>query len=273
MLNRTGTIRQNMLYLDESYDRLKLLRGAYEDETAYVIATGPSLGNHDIDKLKEFLSDKFVLGVKQSYDVYGDVIDIHLMNFCNYKGYVYDNKTIVSWIVYMQAQPHYILENNIECDFMMPLTRNHAGYENTIAHQRDFESLLIDKSFERPWGSGMMYDSALPLALYCGCKKIVTIGWDIGVLNDTDKGKSHVKYDHFYSEGADGEKTKYDENVMRTPVGGSSGMSFDETKMVVDSTEDLHYFLESIGVELNIVSDRNPAYKGIKRIELEECYE
>jgi hypothetical protein len=118
-----------------------------------------------------------------------------------------------------------------------------------------------------------MYESALPIALYCGCKKIVTIGWDIGILDSKNEGKAHIKYDHFYSEGTDGEKTKYSEHVMKTPVGGSAGMSHDETKMVVDSTEDLHKFLESIGVELNIVSDRNPAFNKIKRIELEECNE
>ena len=270
MLKRTSHIRQKMLLLDESFDRLQLLKDKYKDKTAYILATGPSLGNHNVNKLKEFLSDKFVLGIKQSYDLYRDVTDIHLMNFCNYKDYNYNEDTIVSWIVYMQNQPHYILQNNITCDFMMPLVRNHAGYENTIAYRRDFDSLLIDKSFERPWGSGIMYESALPIALYCGCKKIVTIGWDIGILDSKNKGKAHIKYDHFYSEGVDGEKTKYGEHVIKTPVGGSAGMSHDETRMVVDSTEDLHKFLESIGVELNIVSDRNPASDKIKRIELDE---
>ena len=154
---------------------------------------------------------------------------------------------------------------------MMPLIRNHAGYENTLANKRDFENMLIEKSFERPWGSGIMYEAGLPMAIHCGSKKIVTIGWDIGDLNKDDKGKSFIKYDHFYAYGKDMEKTEYDGiNVQKLPVGGSSGMSFDETQMVVDSTEDLHYFLESIGVELNIVSDRNPASDKIKRIELKE---
>ena len=98
------------------------------------------------------------------------------------------------------------------------------------------------------------------------------MGWDIGVLNKGDEGKNFIKYDHFYADGKDMGKTEYDGiKVQKLTTGGSSGMSFDETQMVVDSTEDLHYFLESIGVELNIISDRNPAYKGIKRITLEDC--
>ena len=273
MLNRTGTIRQNMLYLDESYDRLKLLRGAYEDETAYVIATGPSLGNHDIDKLKEFLSDKFVIGMKQTYDLIDDVIDIHLLNFTNCKLYDYgtNDKTIAVWIVSMPDQIQYLMQNDLRCDVMIPLCRHYSGRENSIAAMGDFENLLIKNSFERPWGPGIMYELGFPIPFYCGSKRIVTIGWDIGDLNTEDDGKSLVKYDHIYADGVDMKKTEYDgENVQKLSVGGSGGMMYEELKMVVDSTEDLHYFLESIGVELNIVSDRNPAYNKIKRMELNE---
>lgn len=270
MLNRTKDIRQQMLQSDESFNRLQCLQNRYSDKTAYIVAPGPSLREHDEEKLRKFLSDKFVIGIKQMYDLYSEVTDIHLMNFCNYKDYEYNDSTIVSWIVFMQNQPHYLIENNMRCDFMLPLTRNWGGYENTIAYKRDFESLLIEKTFERPWGSGIMYESGLPIALYAGCKKIVTIGWDIGVLNEEDKGKKFVRYDHFYADGKDGSKTEYDGvNVIKLPVGGSAGMSYDETKMVIDSTEDLHHFLEGIGVELNICSSINPSSDKIKRIELD----
>ena len=47
-------------------------------------------------------------------------------------------------------------------------------------------------------------------------------------------------------------------------------MSYEETKILIDSTEDLYNFLQSIKVELNIVSDRNPAHKSIPRIEIPE---
>ena len=39
--------------------------------------------------------------------------------------------------------------------------------------------------------------------------------------------------------------------------------------MVIDSTKGLHYFLEENKIELNICSDTNPAYKKIKRIDLD----
>jgi hypothetical protein len=238
MIDKTTHIKQKMLSLDDSFERLKLLKDQYKGETAYIVATGPSLKNYNKEKLKLFLKDKFVLGVKQSYDVLKDIVDIHLLNFCNYKHFQYTNieKTIISWIVYMQNQPSYIIQNNIPCDFMMPLTRNHAGFENTLAAKKDFQNMLIETSFQRPWGSG----------------------------------KKYIKYDHFYSEGEDGSKPKYGENILSLPVGGSAGMSFEETKIVIDSTKDLYNFLKSINVELNIVSDRNPAYKNIPRIQIPE---
>ena len=37
----------------------------------------------------------------------------------------------------------------------------------------------INNNFARPWGPGTMYEMAIPLALYMGCSKIVTIGWDL----------------------------------------------------------------------------------------------
>ena len=111
----------------------------------------------------------------------------------------------------------------------------------------------IERSFERPWGAGIMYESGLPIPLYTGCKKIITIGWDIGVLKKEDEGKKHIRYDHFYAKGKDGEKTAYDGiNVKKMPVGGSAGMSYEDTKRVIDSTEDLHKFMESIGVDFSM---------------------
>ena len=77
MRKNTPNIKQKMLSLDDSFERLKLLKDQYKGETAYIVATGPSLGNYDKDKLKTFLKDKFVLGIKQSYDLLEDIVDIH----------------------------------------------------------------------------------------------------------------------------------------------------------------------------------------------------
>ena len=51
MIDKTKYIKQKMLSLDDSFERLKLLKNQYEGETAYIVATGPSLGNYNIEKL------------------------------------------------------------------------------------------------------------------------------------------------------------------------------------------------------------------------------
>lgn len=271
MIDYTANIKNKMHTSDDSFERLQMIKNKYLNKTAYIVSAGPSLKNYNIDKLKFFLKDKFVIAVKQVYDLLQEVVDIHVLNFDNYKPYTYvDNSTIVNFIVNKPSQPYYILSNNIPCDFMLPLTRNHSGHENTIAARKDFDSLDINKSFERPWGSGIMYESAIPLALYGGVSKIITLGWDIGTINPGDEGKTRLKYDHFYAEGKDGYKTEYSDNVIRTEVGGSAGMGYNETKMVIDSTEDLYKYFKSINVELNIVSDRNPAHESIPRLEISE---
>ena len=33
------------------------------------------------------------------------------------------------------------------------------------------------------WGPGLMYEMAIPLAMFLGCKEIITVGWDIGDIS------------------------------------------------------------------------------------------
>ena len=85
---------------------------------------------------------------------------------------------------------------------------------------------------------------------------IVTIGWDIGVLKKEDEGKkTNTKYD-LVVDCKDGQKTEYDEvNVKRMLVSRwFSDMSYEDTKRVIDSTEDLPYVnLWSVLLVLNSI--------------------
>ena len=109
-------------------------------------------------------------------------------------------------------------------------------------------------------GAIIMYEMALPLALYLGCKKIVTIGWDIGDLssfeNGTEDDTQRVFQEHFY--GDEHEKIVY----AKTSMGPR------EIKSVAKATKGIYYWLKEQGVEWEMVSDTNPGYEGIPRIEL-----
>ena len=140
---------------------------------------------------------------------------------------------------------------NREPDIVKRINESQAG-------QISFDDFTLDKTLNRMYGPGIMYETVVHLALYLGVKKIVTLGWDIGDVSKF-KGnnlKEDVWQDHFYEDTSD--KMAY----APTP------MNFHEVNTVVNSTKGLNKWLSSKGVELNIISDRNPAHKSIPRIEL-----
>ena len=271
----TKELKQKMQNFDESHQRLEILKDKYEGETAYIVTGGPSLNNHNVDELKSFLSDKLVIGIKQTYDLFYEEMDYQLLNAVNIKTYDYKtDDTIVAWTVYQQDQPYYIIENDVPCDFMTPIYRNHGSIHNTIAATGDWSEIGFDVSFERPWGPGLMYELAIPLSMYLGCKKIVTIGWDIGVLREHEKGQQYINYDHFYQKGRDKHKVEYDGvNVERLPIGGSGGITYDEVKMNIEGALGLYEYLKGRGIDFSIVSDRNPASELIPRKTMKEIYD
>ena len=257
MKNKIFEIRKKLLMLDTHEGRLDCLKNSFNGETVYIVAAGPSLNEHSPEKLKDFLSDKLTFSIKQSYDLLGDISDIHIQNFCNYKQYDYDlnDRTICPWLVFDQNHPSQILQSGIRCDFMLPIFRNNGDMGTTIAEQEDYSSMLLENSYQRPWGPGCMYELAIPLAIYMGCKNIVTIGWDIGDLINYEKKKKNIFQNHFY-EGQS--------KVEFMPV----GMSYREIDSVAKSTKGLYYFLKEKGISFKIASTINPAYEGIERIKL-----
>ena len=139
---------------------------------------------------------------------------------------------------------------NRESDIVKRINESQAG-------KLSFDDYTLDKTMNRMYGPGIMYETVIHLALYLGVKKIVTLGWDIGDISKFKGDKyEDVWQDHFYEDTSD--KMAY----APTP------MNFHEVNTVVNSTEYLNKWLLSKGVELNIISDRNPAHKSIQRIKL-----
>ena len=273
MKSQTGKIKFQIQQLEESEDRIKCLRDSYKNETAYIVAGGPSLNNYSDSYLKEFLSDKLTLSIKQSWNILQDQTDFHLLNFCNFAPYDWSNcKSIVTWAIFEEFHPKMIFDNNLEYDLMIPVYRNSSlrgGMDGpnkmtqSVAELLDFDNILLDNpenGIYQPWGPGIMYEMAIPLAIYLGCKKIVTIGWDIGDISSFSKGiedeTQRVFQEHFY--GDEHNKIVY----AKTSMGPR------EITSVTKSTKEMYYWLKSKGVEWEMVSDRNPGYEGIKRIKL-----
>ena len=151
MKSQTSKLRDEILKLEEPLDRLSVLKNKYEGETVYIISGGPSLNNYSMDYLREILSDKFVMTIKQSYEPFKEISDFHILNFTNFKPYDWsNNKSIVSWAIFEQFHPEMIFKNNLVCDLMIPIYRNNpqtgggVGPDKmsfSVAERGDFELL------------------------------------------------------------------------------------------------------------------------------------
>ncbi len=250
---------------DDSYDRVKYLRDKYKGETAYVLASGPSLNNISTQILNEKLKDKLVISIKQSINNISDIVDYHLLNFCNLTQYNYNNpNTIVGWTVWDEHQPNVIVQN-FPCDFILDTFKLNDGLpniENSIAFNPDqIELLDINNSMSRPWGPGTMHELGIPLALYLGCTKIVTIGWDLF--------KSSIKRYKNDGESLNNQPHCYDNNSLIFKNTDTS-ITKKEIIQVIKSTETLYNWLQSRGIELEIVDPHgdNPAFDKIKKINM-----
>ena len=262
MHKNTPTLISKVLQYENIPERLKLLENSYEGETCYIVSAGPSLKNYPTEYLKEKLKDKLVISIKQSFNVLKEIVDFHVLNFTNFQPYDWNNDTVVVWEVFEQYHPDMILSNGFSCDLMLPVVGNHESdivkrINESQAGTESFDDWTLDKTMNRMYGPGIMYEVVIHLALYLGVKEIRTIGWDIG---DVSKFKQDDLYedvwqDHSY-DGSD--NIKY----AKTP------MNYHEVNTVVKSVKYLSEWLKTKGVDFKIISDKNPADKSIERIEL-----
>lgn len=273
MKEQTTRLRTELLKLEDPEERLQVLQNKYQGDTAYIIASGPSLNNYKLSYLKDRLENELVISIKQSYELLKEVTDFHILNFTNFKPYDWTgNKSIVTWGIFEQFHPQMIVDNSLACDLMIPIYRNNPNTGGgvgpnkmiySVAERGDFELLRLDHpeiGFNQPWAPGIMYEVGIPLALFLGTKKIISVGWDIGDIslfnNGVEDDTQRIFQDHFYG-------TQHEEIVY-----AKTSMGPREITSVAKSTKGMYYWLKEQGVEWQITSDRNPGYMGIDRIEL-----
>lgn len=264
MKDITATLNKSLQPIGFVDERLKLLHNKYEGETAYIIAAGPSLNDHSINELKSKLKDKLVFCIKQPYYNFKDICDFLFLNFTNLSPFNFNSNTIVSWAYWFPQHPQIIQEKQWKADLLYPIIRNDSHstlgrYGNSIAYKQDFENLMFDKSIERPWGPGLMYELAIPTAVHLGVKNIVTIGWDIGDINQwEDPNNSDERHfiNHFYSDD--------------TVLWEKFKINAEEIKITSNSVEGMYDFLASKDIGFTIISDANPASSRVPRMKLSD---
>jgi hypothetical protein len=157
------------------YTKINSLKNLHIDKECVILSCGPS-----ISKYKEeisLLKDKIIICVKQSIHT-SPYCNYHLLNFVNDESYSYVNPKPITF---------YISKNTYNnADFNLKLDVRHHLYKT-----KEFDKFLLEKTLNRPWGPGIMYELAFYLAHHIGCKKVTTYGWDADLSKTT----------HFYKNG------------------------------------------------------------------------
>ena len=114
----------------------------------------------------------------------------------------------------------------------------------------------LGTDLEMRWGKSIIYEQAIPLVLYLGCKDIFTIGWDIGDLSIFKNKDPYedVFNDHFYENK--------DELKVTIPA------NYREMQIVIESTKFFNEWLNGKGIDLKIISDRSAVHESVPRMEL-----
>lgn len=255
--------------LKEQRELIKSLKDSCKGETVIILGCSPFLLDYDNHDLKKVLGEYKVLGIKQSYKIFKNFIDIHVYNCCNIEQYEYsDKKPLV-----IEASSKAPSGNNFDLFFHIQ-ERNKANSLSSLALSTASDSCLDDWSFSgkrkylksawrncdielRPCGPGIMSEIIFFICEHMGFSEIILIGCD---------NESSGKRTHFYRD-----KDNQYSHTSNDPHKNSPWINFEEEKRMFLGLMDFwnKWFLKK-NTELKIVSKFNNYPSSIKKIELNE---
>jgi glycosyltransferase involved in cell wall biosynthesis len=245
-INQAGSTRE----------KLDLLKDSFKGEECYLITCGPSLKEYTPEFLKEKLKDKLVIAIKQGYDYVPEIVDFHLFNCNNFKLYEYKNNLPI--VITTAGEPEEIISKNVwttaqEYDIFMPIVNSNQDFNKALANTKEFDNYTLEKSVERPWGPGMIYEVALFLTEHLGVSDLYAIGWDHEKIGQT-------KSTRFYEEGEEEVKLVRKSDPMRP----------DEIERNIELSKDFSNWLSGKGVNVHICTEGSHVHKDVPRKLLEK---
>jgi len=252
MNSKTRQYKSTLLEYDSIEERLSYLRDKYVGKTAVIVAPGPSLNDHDLERMREIFKtreDLVILPVKQAYDVCLDTSDFHILNtynFDKYNGYNYVNLDLIIFYgiskSYMNDQLAKLMIKPHPCDIWVPIVNPpYISYEQCMHFSGDWDKMfMLQNEPQSWWGTSILFEQAIPMALLVGCKKIVTIGWDL------------TTGEHFFKHS----------DASYSIMSGEEQKTLDSVK----STTSLYDWCEKNNIEINILSGINSADLRFKRL-------
>jgi hypothetical protein len=181
MLAKTAILKTNLRKAASLAESVKILNRFYDGETLYVIACGPSLNRLDKNQLVRKLKGRFVMTIKQAYDLFPDQSDFHVYNNFNHQKYHYlcDDSPIRIFGCDSNCPqilgPRPDIQFSIDPSFEKP----DNAPDNKLMYSLDFDRYLLFRTLIRPCGYGIMYEIVFYLAIHLGVRQCVVIGWDL----------------------------------------------------------------------------------------------
>jgi glycosyltransferase involved in cell wall biosynthesis len=237
-------------------DKLDFLKGLFRGETAYLVSCGPTLTDHDPDKIRDLLSKNFGISIKQAFDLFGENIDLHLYNCANHKQYDYSKHRPI--VMEASTSPHKMGE----CDLKFFIMERDFNKSTAAAH--NFEEWTFDKQpLLRPYGPGIEYEVVFFALEHLGFSEVITIGWDNKLI------KGNADQQHFYDKQGSGFDKKDFIHSNEVAMNESAVKTLEhEEKITTDAMLPWYEWLKSKGTTLKIVSDINPAPDCIERLQI-----
>lgn len=170
MLRRTAELKNAVARSNDIFEKLRLLRGAYEGETGYIICCGPSLLNYERARLKAYLADKLVFAVKQAFTFLNEESDFHILHHSNAQRYDYSGCSAI------------VLDEDEGCGFSQPdvlFPKLPSNLYASVSLHRNFDDYLLEQTPIRPCGPGILYEIGLYLGIHLGLRRLVIVGWDL----------------------------------------------------------------------------------------------
>ena len=235
-------------------EKVEFLKDLFKGEKAHILSCGPTLTDHDPEKIRELLKDSLGVSIKQSFDLFGDMIDFHIYNCANFKQYDYsENKPVV---IEASTTPYRLGE----CDLKFFIQER--DFNKSVAATGDFNSWTFEKQpLLRPYGPGIMYEVVFYTLQHLGVSEVITIGWDNKLIQGT------AGQQHFYDkQGSDLDKSDFIHSNEVAANQAAAATLDNEAKISTDAILSWYEWLKSQGTELKIISSINPAPEQIERI-------
>jgi len=188
MLGWTKVVAQKVRSIPrEDYElRASMMKNMYKGRTMYLISCGPSISEVWCPELRQFLSDKLVVGVKQAQELAPEIFDIHCFNHVRIQGYRHHPDTIVMSVYH----PYWNRGTDVYFPLVHRARHNESRWQKSLMVSKNWVDGEIEVNYPRPWGPGIVLELCIYLPTFFGCSELVIFGWD---MNENDM-------QHFYKK-------------------------------------------------------------------------